>query len=72
MPSTEAAPAPSRSAKLKAFLNAACGNAEAAREALISAGFDLEVVQPRELERRLKQAIDRATRRIIVAGGDGT
>jgi diacylglycerol kinase family enzyme len=72
MPSTEAAPAPSRSAKLKAFLNAACGNAEAAREALTSAGFDLEVVQPRELERRLKQAIDRGTKRIIVAGGDGT
>jgi diacylglycerol kinase family enzyme len=72
MPSPEAAPAPSPSAKLKAFLNAACGNAEAAREALTSAGFDLEVVQPRELERRLKQAIDRGTRRIIVAGGDGT
>jgi len=57
---------------LKAFLNAACGNAEAAREALTAAGFELEVVQPQELERRLKEAIGQGTRRIIVAGGDGT
>ena len=57
---------------LKAFLNAACGNAEAAREALTAAGFELEVVQPQELEERLKEAIGQGTRRIIVAGGDGT
>ena len=57
---------------LKAFLNAACGNAEAAREALTAAGFELEVVQPQELEIRLKEAIGQGTRRIIVAGGDGT
>jgi diacylglycerol kinase family enzyme len=57
---------------LKAFLNAACGNAEAAREALTAAGFELEVVQPQELEKRLKEAIGQGTRRIIVAGGDGT
>jgi diacylglycerol kinase family enzyme len=72
MAATQAAPAPPRSSKLKAFLNAACGNAEAAREALTTAGFDLDVVQPRELEQRLKQAIDRGTKRILVAGGDGT
>jgi len=57
---------------LKAFLNAACGNAEAAREALTAAGFELEAVQPQELEKRLKEAIGQGTRRIIVAGGDGT
>ncbi|HVS61464.1 MAG TPA: diacylglycerol kinase family protein [Gemmatimonadaceae bacterium] len=57
---------------LKAFLNAACGNAEAAREALTAAGFELEAVQPQELEKRLKEAIGQGTRRIVVAGGDGT
>ena len=72
MAATQTAPAPPRASKLKAFLNSACGNAEAAREALTIAGFDLDVVQPRELEPRLKQAIDRGTKRILVAGGDGT
>lgn len=57
---------------LKAFLNAACGNAEAAREAIAAAGLELEAVQPRELEQRLKKAIDEGTKRILVAGGDGT
>ena len=57
---------------LKAFLNARCGNAEAAREALTAAGFDLEAVQPQELEKRLKEAIGQGIRRIVVAGGDGT
>ena len=58
--------------KLKAFLNARCGNAEAAREALTTAGFDLDVVEPRDLDQRLKQAIEGGTKRILVAGGDGT
>ncbi|HEV2017618.1 MAG TPA: diacylglycerol kinase family protein [Gemmatimonadaceae bacterium] len=57
---------------LKAFLNAACGNAEAAREAIAAAGFDLQAVQPKELEKRLKEAIGEGTKRILVAGGDGT
>ncbi len=57
---------------LKAFLNSACGNAEKAREALETAGFDLETVQPQEIEKSLKQAIDHGTKRILVAGGDGT
>jgi diacylglycerol kinase family enzyme len=68
---TQAASSPSHS-KPKAFLNAACGNAEAARDALATAGFDLEAVQPVELEQRLKKDIDAGTRRILVAGGDGT
>jgi diacylglycerol kinase family enzyme len=72
MAATQTAPAPPRGSKLKAFLNAACGNAGAAREALTTAGFDLEVVQPRELDQRLKAAIDQGSKRILVAGGDGT
>jgi diacylglycerol kinase family enzyme len=64
--------APPHSSKLEAFLNAACGNAEKAREALEMAGFALETVQPPEIEKTLKQAIDHGTKRILVAGGDGT
>lgn len=57
---------------LKAFLNSECGNADAAREALEKVGFDLEEVKPPELESRLKDAMDHGTKRILVAGGDGT
>src|SRR5207253_1675671 len=69
-------PPPSRfplpASRTKAFLNSACGNAEKAREALAMAGFDLEAVQPHEIESTLKRAIDHGTKRILVAGGDGT
>ncbi|HET9635153.1 MAG TPA: acylglycerol kinase family protein, partial [Gemmatimonadaceae bacterium] len=57
---------------LKAFLNSQCGNAEKAREALDSVGYDLEVVEPGEMQNKLKAAINGDTRRIVVAGGDGT
>jgi diacylglycerol kinase family enzyme len=63
---------PIKGSTLKAFLNAACGNAGAAREAIAAAGFELEAVQPRELEQHLRKAIDEGTKRILVAGGDGT
>ena len=56
---------------LKAFLNDAGGSADAARDALTKAGFDIEAVDPSELEKRLKAAIDAGTKRILVAGGDG-
>jgi diacylglycerol kinase family enzyme len=69
---TATQPAFSTSSKVKAFLNSRCGNAQAAREALAKAGFELEAVEPRELASRLKQAIDKGTKRILVAGGDGT
>jgi diacylglycerol kinase family enzyme len=36
------------------------------------AGFDLDAVKPDELESHLKAAIDHGTKRILVAGGDGT
>ena len=58
--------------QLKAFLNSECGNAKAARDALEKAGFELEEIKPSELESRLKEAIDGGTKRILVAGGDGT
>ena len=57
---------------LKAFLNDAGGSADAAREALTKAGFDIEAVDPSALEKRLKAAIDAGAKRILVAGGDGT
>ena len=56
----------------KAFLNAKCGNAAAARDAISSAGFDLEEIEPGELEKSLRKAIDDGAERILVAGGDGT
>ena len=58
--------------QLKAFLNSKCGNAEKAREALEAVGYDLEVVEPGEMQNRLKNAISTDTKRIVVAGGDGT
>jgi len=69
---TATQPALGTSSRVKAFLNSRCGNAEAAREALAKAGFELEAVEPAEIESRLKQAIDHGTKRILVAGGDGT
>jgi diacylglycerol kinase family enzyme len=59
-------------AKPKAFLNAACGNADKAREALSAAGFELDVVEPADMQSRLTKAIEGKTKRILVAGGDGT
>jgi diacylglycerol kinase family enzyme len=63
---------PVRSSTLKAYLNSACGNAEAARQAITAAGFELEAVQPQELDTRLKEAVSNGAKRILVAGGDGT
>ena len=68
----QAAPHLRSNSELKAFLNAKCGNAEAARGALNEIGSDLEEVDPSELESRLKAAIDAGAKRILVAGGDGT
>jgi diacylglycerol kinase family enzyme len=63
---------PARSSRLTAFLNSACGNAEAARKALAETGFEVEEVHPPEIGSRLKRAIDHGTKRILVVGGDGT
>jgi diacylglycerol kinase family enzyme len=72
MAATQTAPTSTRGSKLKAYLNAASGTADAAREALAKAGFEIEAVQPPEMEQRLEQAIDGGAKRIVVAGGDGT
>ena len=56
----------------KAFLNATCGNVDAAREALEAAGLELEEIQPAQLAKQLKTAIDTGAKRVLVAGGDGT
>ena len=57
---------------LKAFLNAKCGNAEAAGKALGETGIEFEEVDPKDLEPHLKKAVGGGTKRILVAGGDGT
>jgi diacylglycerol kinase family enzyme len=54
------------------FLNVKCGNAEAAREALSTAGFELEAVEPEQLVDHFRDAVKKRARRIVVAGGDGT
>jgi diacylglycerol kinase family enzyme len=56
----------------KAFLNAKCGNADAARDALESAGFELDEIEPGEMENALRKALADGAQRILVAGGDGT
>lgn len=66
------APSSANRSLAKAFLNAACGNAASARDALATAGFELEEVQPSEMEACLRKAIDGGAKRILVAGGDGT
>lgn len=69
---TATKPALITASKVKAFLNSRSGNAEAAREALAKAGFELEAMEPSEIGNRIKQALDQGARRILVAGGDGT
>jgi diacylglycerol kinase family enzyme len=63
---------PSNNSEPKAFLNARCGNVDAAREALEMAGLELEEIQPANLRQQLKTAIEQGARRVVVAGGDGT
>lgn len=57
---------------LKAFLNSAGGSASKAREALSTGSFEVQEVQPKELEKSIRKAIDAGAQRIVVAGGDGT
>ncbi|MFL5479040.1 MAG: diacylglycerol kinase family protein, partial [Gemmatimonadaceae bacterium] len=56
----------------KAFLNAKCGNAEAARKALAENGLEVEEADPKDLQAHMKKAVDGGVERILVAGGDGT
>ncbi len=72
MAATQTASSTQRGSSPKAFLNADAGTADSAREALAKAGFEVESVQPPEMEQRLKQAIESGAKRLVVAGGDGT
>ena len=56
----------------RAFLNLRCGNADAARDALSKAGFDLDEVEPDKLVDHFKKAVASRTPRMVIAGGDGT
>lgn len=68
MPATPSAPL----STTKAFLNAGGGSAREAREALESAGFEVEEIPPDQLQSRLERAVAEGTSRLVVAGGDGT
>jgi diacylglycerol kinase family enzyme len=72
MAATQTAPSSSRGSKLKAYLNADSGTADAAKEALTKAGLEFEEVLPPEMEERLEKAIEGGAKRIVVGGGDGT
>ncbi|MDQ3673897.1 MAG: hypothetical protein M3365_05940 [Gemmatimonadota bacterium] len=65
------APGANRS-PLKAFLNAGGGSADDARKTLEDAGMEVEEIAPDQLKSRLERAISEGSRRLIVAGGDGT
>ena len=55
-----------------AFLNSKCGNADAAREALSKAGFELDEVEPDKLVDHFRAAVAKKVPRMVIAGGDGT
>jgi len=57
---------------MKAYLNADGGSADAAREALTGAGFEVQEVEPDALGEELGAAVQAGAKRIVVAGGDGT
>jgi len=57
---------------MKAYLNADGGSADAAREALTGAGFEVQEVKPDALGEELDAAVQAGAKRIVVAGGDGT
>ena len=59
--------------RIPAFINAASGTADAAREALSGHdAFDVNVVAPEKLESALRAAVASGAPRVLVAGGDGT
>jgi len=58
---------------IPAFVNPGSGNFEKARDALTSSGhFDVQEVEPANLERAIKQAVSAGAKRILIAGGDGS
>jgi len=59
---------------IPAFINPAAGNAESARNALLSTGghFDIREVAPSQLSARIRDAIREGATRVVIAGGDGS
>lgn len=58
---------------IPAFVNRAAGSAPAAKRALVEVGgFDVCEASPRELESRIRKALESAPERIVIAGGDGS
>jgi len=59
--------------RIPAFVNPGSGNSEKARDALASTGrFEIQEVEPAELEKQIRQAVENGATRVMVAGGDGT
>ncbi len=59
--------------RIPAFLNSEAGSADAAREALTSAGaFDVRGTEADSLAQAIRDAVSSGARRILVSGGDGT
>jgi diacylglycerol kinase family enzyme len=62
-----------RTAAIPAFVNPNAKNAEEACAVLARAGgFAVERVEPRELTARVRAAVERGVRRVLIAGGDGS
>ncbi len=58
---------------IPAFVNPGAGNFEKARDALTSSGrFDVREVDPANLEKEIKLAVEAGAKRILIAGGDGS
>jgi len=62
-----------QSSDIPAFVNPLAGNADAARAALNAVGgFDIREVQPDKLATEVSAALHDGTRRVLIAGGDGS
>jgi diacylglycerol kinase family enzyme len=58
---------------IPAFVNPLAGNFKEARDALASSGhFDIREVEPNKLEEETKHAVASGSKRILIAGGDGS
>lgn len=64
--------APPNSSQVKVFLNSAGGSADDAKKELEAAGLEVEEIPANQLKSRLERAIAEGSRRLLVAGGDGT
>jgi diacylglycerol kinase family enzyme len=64
---------PAQPARILAFVNAEAGTADAAKRALsVADAFDVREVTGSELSEAVREAVAAGTRRVVVAGGDGS